>query len=91
MLTLKTYHNAFSEVVEDGGFEREHLPTDDGVGQGETDKKWLEGGQSGTRRHAEAHGGDAESSRNPLCDGVRNSLLHVHRAAVSAQTQGSRM
>lgn len=91
MLTLKTYHNAFSEVAEDGGFEREHLPADDGVGQGETDKKWLEGSQSGTGRHAEAHGRDAESSCNPLGDGVRNSLLHVHRTAVSARTQGSRM
>lgn len=82
------YHDAFTEIVEDSGFERERLPADDRVGQGETDEKWLEGVQPDAGRHAEAHRRDAEGPGGPLGDGVRDRLLHAHGAAVSAGTQG---
>lgn len=88
--TKLNYHDAFSEIVEDSGLERERLPADDGVGQGEADEKRLEGGQPDAGRHAEAHGRDAERPSGPLGDGVRDRLLHAHGAAVSAGTEGSR-
>lgn len=81
------YHNAFGEIVEDSGFECEHLPSDDRVGQGETDKKRLERSQASVGRHAEAHRGDTEGSSCPLCDGVRDRLLYIHCTTVSVQTR----
>lgn len=75
---LNSYHNAFGEIVEDGGFESEDLPSDDGVGQSEADKEWLEDSQPSVGRHAEAHRGDTKSSGCPLSDGVRHYLLHIH-------------
>lgn len=84
--TVNIYHDAFGEVVEDGGLEREHLPSDHRVRQREADEERLEGGEAGVGRHAEARGGDAESSGGPLGDGVGHRLLHVHGPAVSART-----
>ena len=46
-MTFNIYHNAFGEIVEDSRFERKHLPSDDRVGQRETDKERLEGSQPG--------------------------------------------
>lgn len=82
MKTQKIHHDTFGEVVEDGGFEGEHLPSDDGVGQREADEEGLEGREAHVWWDAEAHGGDAKRSSSPLGDGVRDGLLHADRAVV---------
>lgn len=78
-----THHDAAGQVVEHGGFECEHLPTYDGVGQRQADEEWLEGHQCRVREEAEALGRGAEGLGCPFSDGVRNRLVHGHRPAVS--------
>ena len=82
------HHDAAGEVVEDGGSEREHLPSDHRVGQRQADEEWLEGHQRRVRGQAEAQGGDAEGLGPPAGDGVRERLYHGHWPAVSGDGEG---
>lgn len=77
-------HDALGQVVEDGGSEGEHLPTDHRVRQRQADEKRLERRQPHVGRHAEARGGDAERSGGPLGDGVGDGFLQVREAGVTA-------
>lgn len=80
---MSNHHYALGEVIEDGSFQREHLPSDDGVGQGEADEERLEGGEPGVGRHTKTSRGDTEGAGCPFGDGIRDRLLKTRRPAVS--------
>lgn len=67
------YPDAGGQVVENGGFQREGLPTHYRVGHGELDKEGLEGSEGHCRGQAKARVcRSTECIGFPLGDGVRD-------------------
>ncbi len=70
--TLKSYHDALGQIVEDSGLQLKDLPTDDGVRQRELQEEGLENCELSRRSQTQTFGGQTEGLRLPRGDGVRN-------------------
>jgi len=71
-----SYPDAGGQVVENGGFQREGLPTHHRVGQCELYKEGLEGSEGHCRGQAKARVcRSAEGVGFPLGDGVRDGHI----------------
>lgn len=84
-VSLYTHHDALRQVVEDSGFQLEVLPTDNGVGQGNLQKKGLEHCEVKWGGQAQPGLGEAECIRLPGGDSIWDDTGQSCQPRVPAQ------